>query len=324
MTRVSRVLRATLGVGDQDPILKHDVLTGLSGTPKQIPSKYFYDACGSQLFEKICELPEYYLTRCELAILDEHAHDIAHEIGSRKTLVEYGSGSGIKTRLLLNALIDPVAYVPVEISEEALSASATALRREFPSIECLPICADFTRPFDIPMSKSRSSGVIVFFSGSTLGNFEHAQAIELLKKMRKEIGPDGAVLIGIDLKKDVELLEAAYNDRAGVTAQFTLNLLTRLNRELSANFDLKKFRHRAVYDASAGRIETHIISRYAQAVDVAGERFHFHADEPILVEYSCKYSLEDFEQIALSAGMFIEKTWLDRDRYFSIQLLRGC
>ncbi|MEO8459923.1 MAG: L-histidine N(alpha)-methyltransferase [Dokdonella sp.] len=302
--------------------LAADVLHGLARRPKRIPSKYFYDARGSELFEAICELPEYYLTRTERAILSEQAAAIAQAVGPRALVVEYGSGSGIKTRMLLDALIDPVAYVPIEISESALAASVAALTMEFPHVQMLPLCADFMEPLHLPAPKRKPTRTLLFFPGSTLGNFELSDAIDLLKRMRCTIGPGGCALIGIDLKKDRATIEAAYNDSAGVTAEFTLNLLTRLNRELDANFDLDNFSHRAIYNELARRIETHIVSAIDQDVIVDGQRIHFEAREAMLVEYSCKYSQVDFERMAAKAGMRVSETWVDREQKFALQFLQ--
>lgn len=298
-----------------------DVRAGLAQRPKRIASKYFYDAHGSALFEQICAQPEYYLTGTELAILRAHAGDIAAAIGPRPLLVEYGSGSGLKTRVLLAALIDPVGYVPVEISRSALRASAAALAAEFPHLQILPVCADFTGPVRLPAPSRKQRRSVVFFPGSTLGNFAHREAVRLLQQMHSEMGPGGAAVVGIDLQKDPAIIEAAYNDAAGITAQFTLNLLARMNRELGADFDLDRFRHRAIYNPLAGRIETHIVSRVDQRVHVDGRQVHFDAGEAMLVEYSCKYSQVEFERLAAKAGLRVVRTWTDPRQWFAIQLL---
>ena len=298
-----------------------DVLQGLAQTPKRNPSKYFYDARGSELFEKICDQPEYYLTRTELAILEESATDIAKALGPGALLVEYGSGAGIKTRLLLDALEQPVGYVPVELSQSALHASVENLSQEFPDIEMLPVSADFTQLVDLPSPQKPARRTVVFFPGSTLGNFEQREAIGLLRMMATEMGPDGAALIGIDLKKDPAILEAAYNDAAGVTRDFTLNLLTRINRELDADFDLAQFEHRARFNTLAGRIETHIVSRSDQVVRVGEHQFAFAQDEAMLVEYSCKYSPEYFAAMAAKAGLRVVRSWSDPRQWFSLQML---
>lgn len=299
-----------------------DVRKGLSARQKRIPSKYFYDARGSALFEKICEQPEYYLTRTELAILRESAGSIAEAIGPRALVVEYGSGGAIKTRLLLDALIDPVAYVPVEISGSALDTSVRQLGQAFPRVEMLPVRADFSARVTLPKPERRHASVLVFFPGSTLGNFETAEAVRLLEVMHAEMGSRGAALVGIDLKKDPGRIEAAYNDRAGVTSEFTLNLLARLNRELDADFDLGQFQHRARYNILAGRIETHIVSRVAQRVRVDGMTVGFAAGEAMLVEYSCKYALPEFERMAAKAKLRVAASWMDREGLFALQLLR--
>lgn len=300
-----------------------DVRRGLRRKPKRLSSKYFYDARGSELFERICAQPEYYLVRAELDILHMHAAEIAGLLGPDALLVEYGSGSGIKTRLLLEHLHTPVAYVPVEVSPSALAASVARLGRTFPQIEMLPLCADFTAAIRLPIAARRARCTIVYFPGSTLGNFDGEDALRLLRKMRSEIGTSGAALIGIDLKKDPATIEAAYNDEAGVTAQFTLNMLARFNRELGADFDLTKFRHRARYNALAGRIETHVVSRCAQSACMGGERFDFAPDEAILVEYSYKYAPEDFTRLAAHAGLRVECAWTDAKMRFSVYCLRA-
>ena len=298
-----------------------DVLHGLAQTPKRIPSKYFYDARGSQLFEEICAQPEYYLTRTELAILEENAAAIASAIGPRALLVEYGSGAGIKTRLLLDALEQPVGYVPVEISRSALDASIENLSEEFPEVDMLPVSADFTQPVDLPAPDQAARRTVVFFPGSTLGNFEQREAIALLRTMAIEMGRQGAALVGIDLKKDAAILEAAYNDAAGVTREFTLNLLTRINRELQADFQLHEFEHGARYNAQAGRIETHVVSRIDQVVAIGAHRFAFAAGEAMLVEYSCKYAVEEFAAMAAKAGLRVVRSWSDSRQWFAMQML---
>ncbi len=299
-----------------------DVLRGLAAKPKRLPSKYLYDARGSELFERICEQPEYYLTRTELAIMRESIGGIADALGPDVRLVEYGSGSGLKTRLLLGSLTTPAAYVPVEISRVALLASVARLARAFPHIEMLPVCADFTRPFALPRVSRAPRRTVVYFPGSTLGNFEADEALRLLRQMRAEAGQHGGVLIGIDLVKDRATLEAAYNDAAGVTAGFTLNLLARLNRELGADFDLAAFRHRARWHPLAERIETDIVSARAQDVHIDGHTFHFDGGEPMRVEVSCKYTPDGFARMAARAGLRVAGAWTDPARQFSVQWLR--
>ena len=302
--------------------MRSDVLAGLARSPKRLPSKYLYDARGSQLFEHICELPEYYLTRAELALMETHVAQIAATLGPQVLLVEYGSGSGPKTELLLERLADAVAYVPVEISRSALTASVERLNGRFAHIEMLPVCADFTQPVRLPEPARPQRRSVIYFPGSTLGNFAPDAAVRLLTHMRREMGPHGAALIGVDLVKPPALIESAYNDAAGVTAEFTLNLLHRLNRELHGDFDPEKFEHRARYVSEAERIETHIVSRADQRVTVAGQRFHFAADEAMLVEISCKYSRTSFARLAARAGMRVSHVWTDADGLFSVQCLR--
>jgi len=303
-----------------------DALAGLSKSPKRLPSKYFYDARGSELFERICEQPEYYPTRTELAIMRGQVGAIAAALGPNVRLVEYGSGSGLKTRLLLKSLEAPVAYVPVEISRSALAESVAGLEREFPGIEMLPVCTDFTQPIRLPRAARAPRQTVVYFPGSTLGNFGPDDALRLLRQMRNEAGQGGGalaggVLVGIDLVKDTAALEAAYNDAAGVTAEFTLNLLVRMNHELGADFDLAAFRHRARWHPLAERIETHIVSRREQEVHIDGRTFHFDASEAMLVEYSCKYTLEGFARFAARAGLRVAGVWTDPARQFSVQWL---
>lgn len=301
--------------------IRGDVLSGLARVPKRLPSKYFYDTRGSELFERICEQPEYYLTRAELALMRAHVKDIAAALGADVLLVEYGSGSGIKTRMLLQHLQTPVAYVPVEISRSALTSSVAALSTALPEIEMLPVCADFTEPFELPQPKRKQRRNVVYFPGSTIGNFDARDAVTLLRQMRDEAGPDGIALVGVDLVKDPALIEAAYNDAAGVTAAFTLNMLARFNRELGTDFKLDAFEHHARYNPMAERIETSLVSTRVQDVTVDGQTFHFEAGEPVHVEYSCKYSPLSFARLAARAGLRIEHAWTDPGQLFSLQCL---
>jgi len=305
-----------------DDEFARDVASGLARAPKRLPSKYFYDAEGSRLFERICEQPEYYLTRVELALMQTHVADIAAQLGPGVRLVEYGSGAGIKTRLLLGQLKAPAGYVPVEISALALQASVAAIAAELPQLPVRPVCADFTHAHVLPDLPVISARTVIYFPGSTLGNFDSDAALRLLRQMRAEMGAAGAAVIGIDLEKDRATLEAAYNDAAGVTAAFTLNLLTRINRELDGNFDCAGFAHRAHYNAIAARIETAIVSRRDQAVCVAGRRYHFAAGEAMAVEISSKYRLDGFERLAARAGLVVSRHWADAARSFAIVLLQ--
>ena len=300
-----------------------DVLAGLSMTPKRLPSKYFYDARGSRLFEDITAQPEYYLTRVEIALLDARMTDIAAAVGPRAHVVEYGSGSGRKTEQLLDGLRDPVAYTPIEISRSTVLASTARLAHAFPRIEMLPVCADFTRPVELPEPAREPGHTLVFFPGSTLGNFTHAEAAALLASMRATMGPRGQALIGIDLDKDTATLEAAYNDAKGVTAQFTLNLLVRLNRDIGSDFDLAGFRHHAVYARERGRIETFLVSQRAQRVCVAGRAFPFAAGEAMQVEYSHKYTDAGFADLVQAAGLRVVERWNDPGDWFGLRLLQA-
>ena len=294
---------------------------GLALKPKRLPSWLFYDQRGSALFEQICEQPEYYLTRCEIALMSEHAADIADSLGIDVRLVEYGSGSGRKTRMLLRHLREPVSYVPVEISPEPLQHSVQRLAQEFPQLPLQPLCADFSKPLRLPIPPRAPRRTVLYFPGSTIGNFEAHDAVALLRKMRGEMGDAGGLLVGVDLKKDPALIEAAYNDAAGVTAEFTLNMLLRLNREIGSDFDLAAFAHRARYNPMAGRIETQLVSRREQQVAIGRDKVRFGADEAIQVEYSCKYSLEDFAALADKAGLAVQRVWTDSRRMFSVQYL---
>lgn len=295
-----------------------DVFTGLRATPKHLPCKYFYDQRGSELFERICQLDEYYLTRSELAIMDRFAPEMGAQIGSGAMLIEFGSGSSVKTRYLLDSLPDAVAYAPVDICGEQLEQTAGELARDYPRIEILPVCADFTRQFALPVSMRRATHAAVYIPGSTIGNFQPAQAAELLRRVSRLCGTGGGLLIGIDLKKDSPMIEAAYNDRLGVTAQFNLNLLRRINRELDADFEVREFFHWAHYDRDLGRVEMHLVSRVAQAVTIAGATIDFAAGESICTEYSHKYTVDEFAVIAAAAGLALHRLWTDRNRYFAV------
>lgn len=298
-----------------------DVLAGLSSTPRSLPSKYFYDARGSELFEQITRQPEYYPTRVELALLDEAAAHIARAVGRHAHVVEYGSGSGRKTERLLEALVDPVAYTPIEISRSTVLESTRRLDRLFPHVQMLPVCADFTQPVALPVPEREPESTLVFFPGSTLGNFVHDDAVALMGAMRETMGPRGRALIGIDLDKDPALLEAAYNDAAGVTAQFTLNLLARLNRDIGSDFQPDGFRHRATYSRERGRIETFLVSQRAQVVHVAGRDFAFAAGEAMQVEYSHKYTDAGFAALAARAGLAVVDGWNDAQDWFGLRLV---
>ncbi|WP_419965428.1 L-histidine N(alpha)-methyltransferase [Stenotrophomonas geniculata] len=300
-----------------------DVVAGLSRTPRQLPSKYFYDVRGSRLFEQITQTCEYYPTRTELALLARVLPDIARSVGPHVHVVELGSGSGRKTALLLAALQDPVAYTPIEISRAALLSSIDHLAPALPDVEMLPVCADFTRAVAVPAPEREPARRLLFFPGSTLGNFVEEDAVALLRAMRQTMGRDGLALVGIDLHKDPALIEAAYNDVQGITAAFTLNLLARLNREIGSDFDLDGFRHRARYSIARLRIETDLVSQRAQDVRLDGRTFHFQADEPIRVEYSHKYTDDSFEALLLPAGLQVVRRWDAESPAYGLRLLRA-
>ncbi len=301
--------------------IEREVLAGLARSPRRLPSKYFYDARGSELFEEITQQPEYYLTRVELDLLESIGDDMARLVGSHAHVVEYGSGSGRKTDLLLEALDDVVAYTPIEISRSALLESVEALRESHPGIEMLPVCADFTHAVELPHPSREVDRTLLFFPGSTLGNFEQAEAVALLRAMHETMGPRGAALIGIDLVKSAPVLDAAYNDAAGVTAEFTLNLLARLNRDIGSDFDLGRFEHRAEFVEDHSRIETRLVSLAAQTVHVGGNSFDFAAGDSMLVEMSHKYTDADFAELAAEAGLFVKQAWNDADDLFGLRLL---
>jgi dimethylhistidine N-methyltransferase len=297
-------------------------LHGLRQPSKELPCKYFYDDRGAELFEQICELDEYYLTRCELAILERHAPEMAEHIGSGATLIEYGSGSGRKTLLLLDHLDRPAAYVPVDVNPRNLAAFARQLAERYPTLRVAPVCADFTKPFDLP-TKDRSSRRVVYFSGSTIGNFGPTEAVPLLANIVRLVGPGGGLLIAADLRKDRHVLEAAYDDGRGVTAAFNLNLLSHVNRELGADFDLDRFKHRAFFNESEGRIEMHLVSLADQTVRLDGETISFREGETIHTENSYKYTLDGFAALARQAGLRVERVWTDERGLFSVQYCRA-
>jgi dimethylhistidine N-methyltransferase len=297
-----------------------DVITGLSATPKRLQAKYFYDKAGSLLFEQITMLPEYYPTRTELRILTDNAEAIAALIPPSAVLVELGSGPTIKVRLLLRATPDLFAYVPVDISAEFLDGEVARLRQDFPTLAVLPVAADFTRSFELP-SAIASRPCVGFFPGSTIGNFEPLEATALLHHAARILGPGATLIIGVDLIKDRQVLHAAYNDAAGVTAAFNLNLLTRINRELGADFDLDAFEHHAIYNADLHRIEMHLASRKAQKVRVCGRTITFRAGETIHTENSYKYTPESFAVLARGAGWTPKALWTDENDYFSVHAL---
>lgn len=295
-----------------------DVLAGLSRRPRRLPCKYFYDQRGSELFDRICELDEYYPTRTELWIMRAFAAEMAQAIGPGACLVEFGSGSSMKTRLLLDVLSDLSAYVPVDISSEHLQNTSLRLAADYPALAIRPLCADFTDAVSLPWSQLRATKRVVYFPGSTIGNFRPRPAQRLLARIARLAGQGGGVLIGIDLLKDRRLLEAAYNDTARLTAEFNLNMLVRINRELAGTFDLAAFRHRATYNSAQGRIEMHLASTRQQTVLVGNNRFHFESGETICTEHSHKYTVEQFAALATPAGLRLRHTWTDLHRWFAV------
>jgi len=299
-----------------------DVVAGLSKTPKSLPCKYFYDEAGSRLFDRICRLAEYYPTRCEMAILERHAAAIMGLVEPGSVLVEYGSGSSLKTRLLLDQR-RVGAYVPVDISREHLEKAARALGRDYPEVEVLPLVADFTQPLTLPRSRHDGAPRVVYFSGSTISNFAPPEAIQLLRRIAAVVGPGGGLIIAVDLKKDRAILEPAYDDSLGVTAEFNLNLLRRINRELGGDFVPERFRHRAVWNEPQGRIEMYLDSLSAQTAHVGGRAFPLAAGETICTEHSYKFGRAEFAGLADEAGLTVERVWTDDAGLFSVQYARA-
>lgn len=296
------------------------VLEGLHASPKWLPCKLLYDERGSELFEQICELPEYYPTRTELSIMRVHVEEMAEVIGPDVLLIEFGSGAGEKCRLLLDALERPAGYVPIEISREILIRSADELRGLYPGLSVYPICADYTQPLELPAGISGHRRV-VYFPGSTIGNFDTDAARTFLAQSRELVGKEGSLLIGVDLQKNIDVLRAAYNDTQGVTAAFNLNLLYRINRELGADFEPNHFTHAARWNEAFDRIEMHLVSDRQQKVHVNGRTVSFEAGESIHTENSYKRTPKQFEQIAHDAGWSTARTWTDTQNWFNVQYL---
>jgi dimethylhistidine N-methyltransferase len=302
--------------------MREEVLAGLRHTAKSLPPKLFYDQIGSELFERITGLPEYYPTRTEIAILEARGPEIARLAGDDCLLIEYGSGASRKVRILLDALGGRCHYLAIDISKQHLIESTAQLAAEYPGIGAFAVCADYTRPFALPPEALTAAGRrIVFYPGSTIGNFTPAEAKEFLTNTARQVGPQGGLLIGVDLKKDPAKLNAAYNDSQGVTAQFNRNLLSHINRSLGANFEVSSFRHRAFYNEHAGRIEMHLVSRRDHTVTVAGEAIHFGEGESIHTENSYKYSIEEFRQLAGESGFRPQEVWTDAGSLFSVHYM---
>jgi dimethylhistidine N-methyltransferase len=305
---------------DSDSV-RLEVLHGLQLPAKELPCKLFYDERGSELFERICELDEYYLTRTEIALLERHTAEIASLIGPQALLIELGSGNSRKTRILLDRLVEPAAFLPIDLAREQLLRSAAVVASSHPLLEVHPLIADYTQDFSLPEIQGAFARRVGFFPGSTVGNFLPKQAVGFLRRLRDLLGLAGALLIGVDLKKDPQVLHRAYNDRAGVTAQFNLNILAHLNRRFGSDFHLEQFAHQAHYNRRLGRIEMHLISREDQQVHFDGLAIPLRAGERILTEVSYKYSLGQFRRIARQAGLEVERTWTDPRRWFSLQWL---
>lgn len=299
--------------------MRAEVLAGLALPQKRLAPKFFYDAAGSRLFDDICRLPEYYPTRTEIRTLQDHGAEIAARLGREAFLIELGSGSSLKIRVLLEAL-RPAVYMPVDISREHLLNSAEALAALFPALDIHAVCADYSVPFSLPVEDHEHPRA-AFFPGSSVGNFDPDDAVNFLDRVGGLLGTGGKLLIGVDLRKDQRILHEAYNDRAGVTAAFNLNLLTRINRELGADFDLGTFRHDAFYDPDSGRIEMHLISTRAQRVRVGDATFQFREGESIHTECSYKYSIGGFQALAGRAGFAPEQVWTDPAGLFSVHCL---
>lgn len=297
--------------------LLEEILVGLSKSQKQLPSKLFYDKKGSSLFDEICELDEYYLTRTETSIMSENIEDICSVLGKNCLLIELGSGSSKKIRLLLTGLENPAGYVPIDISEEHLLNSVRTLAGDYPSLRIFPVYADYTQPFSLPNIDSIPSKKVVYYPGSTIGNFEPDYASQFLRRIAEDLEKGDGLLIGIDLKKDLKTLEDAYNDKKGVTAEFNLNLLERLNRELGTDFDIENWNHLAFYNTEYGRIEMHLESLREQNVKVNGSVIKHDPGETILTEYSYKYSVQGFEEL-IAKSYKLQKVWKDKENKFGI------
>src|SRR5258708_6393756 len=297
-----------------------DVAAGLTATPKRLSPKYFYDRVGSELFERITELPEYYPTRCETGVLRDHARDIAGLLPAGAVLIEFGSGSSTKTRIVLREAKSLAAYVPVDISAEFLRNEVEALRGEFPDIAMLPVVADISRPFDLPSAAAELPRA-GFFPGSTIGNFEPHEAAAFMRHAARVLGRGASLIVGVDLVKDTQVLQCAYNDKQGVTAAFNLNLLERINRELGAKIDLDTFEHHAFFNRERSRIEMHLASLKRQRFKVAGECIDFRTGETIHTENSYKYTVESFGALARGAGWTQSAVWTDAKAYFSVHVL---
>jgi dimethylhistidine N-methyltransferase len=304
--------------------LYSEVIAGLRAEHKTLPCKYFYDAEGSRLFDRICELDEYYPTRTEVGILRQRASKISDAVGENALVIELGSGSSTKTHILIRALDSPAGYVPVDISREHLTEAAERIASQFPKLPVWPVCADFNVDFDLPEHGVDERQRLIFFPGSTIGNFDRTARLTLLSRMVELCGTRGGqLLIGIDLVKDIARLESAYDDAEGVTAAFNRNLLHRINRELDSNFDPDRFTHRVHFDTDESRIEMYLMSEIDQVVEIDGQTFHFERDESICTEHSYKFTVGEFGVLAAEAGWSLERSWTDRENFFATLLFRS-
>lgn len=308
-----------LDLEPKTPTILKEVLAGLSKSQKTLPPKLLYDKRGSEIFEKICLLKEYYPTRAETEILKTFSGDISRMVGTDALIIEPGSGAGDKIRYLLPHLLEPKGYVPIEISKEILLRMTEELHTEFPFLKVLPVCADFNQDIELPLTVEDNPGKkVIFFPGSTIGNLSPGDAVNFLKKFGRMIGEGGGLIIGVDLKKDPETFKLAYDDPHGVTAAFNLNLLERLNRETYASFDLNNFFHEAFYNEKLGRVEMHLVSRISQLVKVNESVFRFKEGETIHTESSYKYSVEEFAELCAKAKFQIKKSWKDSQNLFCV------
>jgi dimethylhistidine N-methyltransferase len=315
---------ASTDIVDHEPDIgdfRKGLVDGLSKDPKDIPAKFLYDERGSELFEEICETDDYYPTRTEIGIMETCLDEVSEWVGPRARIVEFGAGSGRKTRMFLDALEEPAAYLPIEISKAALRGCAERMREAFPDLEVIPICADYTEPVELPEPSASTARTVGYYPGSTLGNFEPDEAAAFLQRIRQLCGEDGGLVIGIDLVKDRETLEAAYDDSEGVTEAFTMNILDRANREADADFDRDAFDFEAEWQPENRRVQLRLVSKRAQTVHVGDESFDFEAGEPIVTEHSYKFQLEQFADLARDTGFTPVETWTDDREHFSLWYL---
>jgi dimethylhistidine N-methyltransferase len=301
--------------------IENTVREGLSRTPKVLPSKLFYDEKGSKLFDEITRLPEYYPTRTEMKIMEDNISEIGKLLGEGTVLVEFGSGSSKKIRLLLDNIPGLAAYVPIDISEEHLLNSVDKLSLDYPELEIIPLHADYTRTIQLPELQMPYDHISAFYPGSTIGDFKPYEAKYFLRRVARLIGRNGGMIIGVDMKKDKNILEAAYNDSKGITAEFNLNILCHINDETGSDFKIENFKHHAFYNSEQGRIEMHLISLSDQHVNLNGSALHLNRGDDILTEYSYKYTPDEFENL-VSVFFEVRNVWLDENRYFSVQYLR--